>query len=415
MQDASALDAPAVDAASLQARLESLLSIPAARRSPQSLSPSKPNSTSATPPPDYEGEKKHYNQLEEQAHKLLTEEGCPPCHPCDASCHPSSFSPHPLYYPFTLQLYPPQYREILAYFDAKPGYGTGPLKNQWEDWRAFRSYQEKIRRYYMQRFTQFTEEVCERRRRHNLPKDVCPRFDPKEQTRHENWVEFQHYHLLRYEDLEKDVETEAKKLNTATEELRVAAGLDLERAEVNRNVLAERVNFATRNLERHKKVLQPWIERERIKMATAQSTTAEETNGIQKTLSPSAWNGTPQARSVLNSVRSAISERDSRQQPELSNLSKKQPRKPSASRSRRALHPQKVTKPVKSESKSKQQSNIDTSLRLLPHSRKGNWRKPTPRGRPPPSRSVHQNLTEQYVTKRGRTSRRPQRPGFISY
>lgn len=384
-----------------------------------------------------------YNQQEEKGHKLLTEEGCPPCHPCDASCHPSNFPSHPCDDSFSAQDYPQQYREILTYFDSTI-WLVGPLYSQWVDWCEFRTDQKRVRHCDTQRFIKFTELVRERRRRCNLPEDVCPRFNFKEQTRQENWVEFQDYHLRKDEDLEKDVEIESKHLDTATENLRVATGLDLKKAENDRETFIYRLRIATQKFERHKKFLLPWIERERIKMATAQSATAEEANGIQKTLNPSASNGTPKARSVLNSVQSAIFEHDSRkrglrsQQPELSarsaeptsdsrtshsnttqmrNLSKKkETRKPRGSRSRRALHPQKVSRPVKREGKSKQQPKIDTSLRLSPQSRKGNWRKPTPRGRPsPPSTSVHQNLTEQFVTKSGRTSRRPPRPGFILY
>lgn len=387
-----------------------------------------------------------YNQREEKCHKLLTEDGCPPCHPCDASCHPSNFSFHPSDDKFSAQEYPEQYREILAFFDTRSRWGEGPLEDQWVDWRQFRQDQRRVRHCDMQRFTKFTEGVRERRRRCNLPEDVCPRFQLQEQTRHENWVEFQDYHLRRDEELEKDVETESKGLDTATEKLRVATALDLELAERNRNTLTQRLDFAIKSLKRHQKCLLPWIERERIKMATAQSTAAEETNGTQKTSNPNACNGTPQTRSVLNPVPSAISERDSgkrsprTQQPEPSATSAEPTSdfrtSPGNSRSLHNLSKKTDSEKIKSKSislcsssadagqacqererKSKQQSNIDTPPRLPPQSPKGNRRKPTPRGRssPPSSRSVHQNLTEQYVTKRGRTSRRPQRPGFISY
>ena len=369
-----------MDAAALQARLESLLSIPKARRSLQSLSPSVPSSTLATPPPlSEEEERKIYNQQEEESHKLLTEEGCPPCHPCDASCHPSNFSFHPRDERFSRQEYPEQYRKILAFFDTESLWGAGPLAMQSTDWCEFRDWQSRVRHCDMQRFTKFTEVLRERRRRCNLPEDVCPRFQLKEQTRQENWVEFQDYHLRRDEVLEMNVEIESKCLDAATKKLPVAAGSDLDRAEHDRFVYTQRLDFATKQLESHKKFLLPWIERERIKMATAQSTTAEETNGTQKTSNPSASN------SVLNSVRSAISERDS------------------GKRSLQSQQPELSARSAKPTSDFRTSHSNTTQLRNLS---KKQTRKPRA------SRS--QNFTEQYVTKRGRTSKRPQRPGFIS-
>ena len=335
---------------------------------------------------------------------------------------------------------PEEYREIISYWDTFPSSEGGALCAQWEDWSKFRTFQGKNRRYYTQRFAQFTKKVRERRRRHNLPEDICLRFNPQEQTRLENWVEFQDYHLHVHEDLEKKVEAESKDLEAATEKLQGAVDSEFELATKCEEACNVRLASAIQKMESHEKLLLPWIERQRMKMITTQFATTDNINGIQREPTPRTRNRTPKVRSVLNPVRSAVSKPDLRKpslrnrRPELSprpeestfdsktsqsnttqtrHLRRQEPQKTRRSAPFRPVHSQKVTKPVKRDSKSKRPANLDSSPRLLPQSRKAEQRKPKQRGRPLGSRSVHQDLTVDFVTKNGRTSRRPKRPGFI--
>ena len=454
-----------MDPDALHARLQAaLLSTSVNERFARSAPPS-PSSTAptTTPPPDLEAEAKLWHEMEDEARNLLEQDGCPPCYPPDPS--------------FSVQNPPEEYRGITSYWDWFAPTGGGALHAQWEDWCKFRNFQERNRRYYApQRFEQFTKAVRERRRRHNLSEDdVCLRLNAKEQTRQENWIEFQDYHLRFYEDFEKKAETESKNLETETAKLPGLAGSELEIATHNQMAYRYRLAFANEKMELHQQRLLPWIERERIKMTViTQSAPADD---IRKTPTPSTRNRSKSSkiRSGPNVVPSStVSKRkpESRtrslrnQQPELLQSprpkesttcdffkasesaitlqthnnnhlphEKEEPRRTitargSAAASPRALHPQKVTNPVKVKNfgKSKQQQaniNIDASprRRLLPLSRKVDQRKLKPKlkEKPPPppprSRFMYQNLTEEdlLVTKSGRVSKRPTRSGFVAY
>lgn len=440
-----------MDADALHARLEAVLSSVPPIGPRALLSPRWSWSTGqTTPPPDIEEERKVWHQMEDEARNLLEQDGCPPCYPPD----PSYSVQNPL----------EEYREIISYWEGSfaPN-GGGALNHQWVDWCKFHKFQEMNRRHYAQRFTQFTGAVCERRGRYNLSEDVCLRLNPKEQTRQETWVEFQDYHLHYYECFEKDAETESKNLDTATEKLRELelAGPKLEvfgpklpfdrpeRETImhSQMVARYRLAHAHERMKGHKKLLLPWIERERVKMTvTTQSAAADDIKVIRKTPTRSTRNRKSSVRSIPDSIQSAVSKRNSQkrslrsQRPELSSPrpkestfdlrpsestitqkrdlpSKEESRtKTRGSVSRRALHPHKVTKPIKKINKSKQQANnIDASSRLMPPSRKLDQRKPKPRGKPPRSSFTHQNLTEDSVTNCGRVSRKPKRPRFISF
>lgn len=424
-----------MDAVALEARLQSLLSNPAAEPSRRrSVPPSLPSSWSPTPPPDLEAEAKRIDLLEEESRNLLEQDGCPPCYPSDPS--------------FSMRNPSEEYKGIISYW-LDSSSSRCPLNGQWEDWCQFRRYQEKNRRYYAQRFAQFSELFRERRRRHNLPEDVCPRFNFKEQTRQENWVEFQDWHLRRAEEFEKNAETESKNLHSATEKLQAlekSQGLadpeQLDYAKHLQNVYIYKEWLVNDNMGLHKNLMLPWIEQERIKMrVNDESAIVDDINVIPNTPTRSTRNRKLRVPSVLDSARSAISKRDSRkrnlrsQRPgrsmrpeestfdvrtsessitQMRNLLREGPQGTRENASVRALHPQKVTKSVKRDSKSKQQAHIDASPRLLPPSRKVDQRMLKPRERPSRSRFMYEDPTEDLVTKSGRVSRRPKRPGFVS-
>lgn len=429
-------DDTGVDPDALHARLEAaLLSTSVSGRFARSAPPSfqstaPPSSPSTaptpTPPPDLEARAKLWHEMEDKAHNLMEQDGCPPCHPPDPS--------------FSVQNPPEEYRGMISYWDWFASTEGGALHAQWEDWCKFRSLQERNRRYYAQKFEQFTKVVRERRRRHNLSEDdVNLRLNAKEQTRQENWIEFQDYHLRYHEDYEKKVEIESKNLETETKKLSGLADSELEIAKHNQMAYRYRLGLANERMELHQQRLLPWIERQRIKMTTVPTQPAATPDDISvipicKPSTPSTRNNRrkpPKMRSSpANSVpsTSAISKRESSRK---RSLKIKEPPPKTAresdasSRRGRALHPHSqnmvVTKPVKISKKKIHQSkkqqaniNIDAASRLLPK----------PRKKPPPalaggSRVAYQdqNLTEtkDAVTKSGRVSRRPRRSGFVSF
>ena len=313
---------------------------------------------------------------------------------------------------------------------------------QREDWYRFRNFQKKNRHYFVKRLAQFTNVVRERRQRHHLLEDVRLCSNPKEQTRVETWVEFQDYHLHAHEDLEKKAEVESQNLHAAIENLQRVVDSKLELAARCKEAYSVRLASAIQRAELHKKHLLPWIEQQRIEMATVQPATANEINGIRRTPIPGNRSRKSSERSVLNLVRSAVSKPNTRKRslrsrrskfpprPEdstfdfstsqsstlqMPNLRRKEPQRIRGSAPLRPPHPQKVTKPVKRDSKSKRQVDIDTCLRQSPQSHKVEQWKPKQRGSLSLSRSVQQHLTEDFVTRSGRMSRRPRRPVFVSY
>ena len=67
--------------------------------------------------------------------------------------------------------------------------------------------------------------VHDRRRKHGLEGDVCLRPDPGQQTRLENWIEFQNYHLELHELEERATKDKREKLDAARKRLE-SSGLE---------------------------------------------------------------------------------------------------------------------------------------------------------------------------------------------
>ena len=366
--------------------------------------------------------------LEEQARNLLEQDGCPPCYPPDPA--------------FSVRNPPEEYRGIISYWDSNPFSDGGALHAQRRDWDNFRRFQETNRRYYKQQFDRFTNAVRERRRRHHLSEDIRLCSNPKEQTRLETWVEFQNYHLHFHEELEKKAKVESQNLQNARENVQRAVDSELKLAVRNEEAYSVRLATAIEKMESHEKHVLPWIEQQRIKMGTALSAIADNTNSNRSAPVPGTRNRKLKVRSVLNPVRSAVSKPDPQkrslriQRSELSsrpedcsanfgtsqsnisqmpNLPGKERPRIRGSKRLRPLGPQKVIKPVKRDKNPKRRANKDTSLPQSPQSRRAEQCKPKQGGRPPRRKPEHQHLTADLVTKSGRISRRPKQPGFISY
>ncbi|KAL9117190.1 MAG: hypothetical protein Q9187_006277 [Circinaria calcarea] len=424
-------DAPSVNANALHARLEliSSVSIP-----DTSLSRSPPSTAPTTPPPDLEADKEEHRLLEEQARKDLEEDGCPPCYPADPA--------------FLMEDPSAQYKEIILYWESLPMTAGAVLCAQLKDRKVFRRFQERNRRYYLQRktFTEFENKVCERRRKHQFEGNVHLHPDPTQQAQLETWIEFQDYHLQIHEGLEKEVQIERENLETARTKLENADSSETEHAAFCYEV---RLASARSKLKLHGEILLQWIEQQRIVMVTALSTSGDATGNcndqvdpIRKAPASHRQKKKPKAHSVLNPVQSGISKHaprkrsPRRQKPEIPREADNMPaysgvsqinilrttnlRESKSRGTKENAHflpfgPQKVTKTAKKAFKAKQSVDINANLRAMSGLRTIRQRNLTEKTRPRQQRPAQQCLPNIYITKSGRKSRRPKQPGFVSY
>ena len=196
-----------------------------------------------TPPLDEEEENEESRLLEAQARKELENDGCSPCYPPDLEV--------PLRDP------PGKYRSIIGYWQSFPGTGDVVLRAQLSGWRKFRMSQPRVRhRFRNKPFSEYVDEVRERRQRHQLGRDVSLQLDPKQQSLLENWVEFQNYHLRGLERFREKQERLRKELDDIQ---RTTGGADTAASE---RAVRQFLQNVERDLKRHKVLLQ-WIEQER--------------------------------------------------------------------------------------------------------------------------------------------------------
>ena len=249
-----------------------------------------------TPPPDDEAEVERSRFLEGQARRDLEAEGCPPCYPIDLE--------------FPLQKTPEKYQGIISYWESLPATGDVVLRAQLSDWKRFRKFQERNRRHYSQKKTlgDFEDKVRERRRRHKVEGDICLRSEPGQQSRLENWIEFQDYHLQCHEKIEESIDELKTKLDKARKESEDAdAARDAQ-------IYEERLESAKGRLEQHK-VLLRWIEQERMVLDAEHAKSVEEDHDDQDGVPKAVRRASaldrrerqPKAHSVLGPVQAGIS------------------------------------------------------------------------------------------------------------
>lgn len=180
---------------------------------------------------------------------------------------------------------------------------------QLSDWRRFRAAQLKARdRYRDKAFSKYAEEAVELRRRHEVGGEVRLLLDPKQQSRPENWMEFQNYHLKRLEQFEKKRDELKKELDDAQKQAEHIAGW--ERAAEDVEAIQQVLENAEWDLERHKVLLQ-WIEQERRAMDRGYPTPAKENNNdqdavpkaVRRTSTRASQKERPEPSAVLGKVR----------------------------------------------------------------------------------------------------------------
>ena len=156
---------------------------------------------------------------------------------------------------------------------------------QRSDWRNFREFQQRLRyRYRSKSFSIFVNEVRERRRAHGLDSNVHLLLDSQQQSRQQNWIEFQDYHLRLHELQEKKRDGLQTDLDSTQRE---ASDTDMEgsanRAQQERAIL-QRLEYAEKTLRWHEVILR-WIEQCRVAMDPLPSTPFEKGRGDQNSSS----------------------------------------------------------------------------------------------------------------------------------
>lgn len=211
-----------------------------------------------------------------------------------------------------MQTVPEEY-EALPYYLSLDDAGLVPLRVQLSDWEDFRDYQKRVRRFYLQRKTlgDFEEQVRDRRRRHNLEEHVslCPEVE--NQTRSQNMIEFQNYHLDRYERLKDVITTDRSALVAARKALETDASEDTE-AEV--EDLQWKVEDGESKVQRYEKLLR-WIEQQRITISIEQASpshdngSSDQPTSTPTPTSPGRRKKKEKPCTPLRPVRSAVSKK----------------------------------------------------------------------------------------------------------
>ncbi|KAK4971277.1 hypothetical protein LTR42_007003 [Elasticomyces elasticus] len=194
-----------------------------------------------TPPP-LTGEERdaEIRLLEAQARQDLESEGCAPCYP-----------PHlglPIRNP------PEEYRQIIEYWQSI----LYP-----DDQNPFRFLETEVRK---------------RRQRNGLDDDVRLLLNPRQQSRQQDWIEFQDFHLKFREQKTKHRREVQDRLEKAE---KMAREGDTEGSDIGaRDVtgITQGLEYLDRVLRRHDIFLQ-WIEQQRVTMDPRPPTPVQESNG----------------------------------------------------------------------------------------------------------------------------------------
>ncbi|KAI9670780.1 MAG: hypothetical protein M1817_003891 [Caeruleum heppii] len=191
-----------IDPNQLEGKLNQL---PPERRSSSSSSSSHFRTPSPTRLHEW-GREKNRN-----AYYSLIEEGGIPSHPVDLGV--------------SVLEEPGEYKDIASYWERQIS-GSAAFCAQLQLWRKFRGYQQRMRRYFIQRdrFPEYQQSVSARRRRHGLEGDVDLREEVNQQSKMENWVEYQDYLYIGLENLGKTIEENRGRVE-ATQMALVEAGL----------------------------------------------------------------------------------------------------------------------------------------------------------------------------------------------
>ena len=310
------------------------------------------------------------------------------------------------------------------------------LVAQHSDWRSFREFQKRIRRYYLppKCFHRFQNEARDRRRRHALEGEVCLQHDPAKQTQMENWVEFQNFHLTIHERFEKEVMEENEYL-IAAQKKSAAKAQGAEEVEI----FKARLKTGESKVMHHELLLH-WTEQQRKAMAVEHMPSINNTRNEWSDELKTYWGDfidgrrkrPPKARPLLNPVQSGVSknklrQRSPRSQRRISqeahnkSLSRHvsqqgislpptvQEKRSSCSKESTPLRPRKVSRIAKRKLRSKQIPKTNAKIRQMSLEKRGRQQKPTKHGQCQRQKSLQQSVCVAVKTQSGRVSKRPER------
>ncbi|KAI9844978.1 MAG: hypothetical protein M1837_005122 [Sclerophora amabilis] len=194
----------ALDLPTLDAKLRQISSRPTSK-------PSSLVSRSSTPSIDHESILKENLRDERIAYNTLIDDGGIPSYPIDLMLDVFDNNPG-------------EYQDIVTYWNTQGVDETAIFRMQSKVWTKFRDYQQRMRRYYLERnkFDEYQQKICDRRRRHGLEGDVELSRDRNHQSKLANWMEYQDYEYQGIETFEKKIEGAHREVESAQKALEEA-------------------------------------------------------------------------------------------------------------------------------------------------------------------------------------------------
>lgn len=162
---------------------------------PRSVSPSDSDATifyTLSPEEELKKNLEDDRWREGESHAALIKDNGRPCYPIELG----------------LDVFddPGQYKEVFEYWQWGRSNKRRVFSAQWCEWnKSFRYRQQRDRNVYVRcnKFHRFQDFLRERRRKHGLDGDLQLREKVAEQSPLDDWMEYQDYKLLQYEDLER--------------------------------------------------------------------------------------------------------------------------------------------------------------------------------------------------------------------
>jgi hypothetical protein len=142
------------------------------------------------------------------------------------------------------------------------------------DWEKFRKLQAIVR-CRKRSFSNFVDEIRERRQRHGLGGDVRFLLNTEQQSRLDNWIEFQNRHLKRLEQFEKERDNLKQQLEDSQKLGGDRSALCPKFGPTRVEALKRRLKITERDLKWHH-VLLHWVEQQRLAMNAGHPTSVEE-------------------------------------------------------------------------------------------------------------------------------------------
>lgn len=177
---------------------------------PVTPAPSPSSHTPNTPTPPYDPNSptviEEHALREREAYEALIRDGGQPTHPIEIG--------------LKVLDEPGICEDIISYWKLASECGREPFLTQLRSWEVFRKWQDQIRKYYVSqnRFSEYPQYVNERRRRFNLEANADLRPERIQQSRLDDWLEYQNFQLHRREKLESQIKEAEQVLDAAQKE-----------------------------------------------------------------------------------------------------------------------------------------------------------------------------------------------------